>query len=305
MPLFKISRNQFLAVYSTFSIGGKAKSIYHAENRQELIGILDFLHKKRSRFGIFACGSNIVFPDKGVTYPMIQVTGGKIRVHKSKVLADAGVRLSDLVDFYLNKNLAGLEKFSGIPGSVGGAVVGNAGAYGESIGDYIIKVEVWQNGQVKFLERQMCKFSYRHSIFKEKPFIVLRVELKAVSAEGMKLKKISAEIIRLRELKYKSGLKCPGSFFKNIPVADASDSLLSKINQNVIKGGKIPAGYLLESVGAKGVRVGGIKVADYHGNLFINDGQGTFADVKKLAKILKERVKRKYGITLEEEIRYF
>ena len=121
----------------------------------------------------------------------------------------------------------------------------------------------------------------------------------------MKLKKISVEIIRLRELKYKSGLKCPGSFFKNIPVADASASLLSKIDHSVIKGGKIPAGYLLESVGAKRIRIGGIKVADYHGNLFINDGKGTFADVKKLAKILKERVKRKYGITLEEEIRYF
>ena len=305
MPLFKISRNQLLAVYSTFSIGGKAKSIYHAENRQELIGILDFLHKKRSRFGIFAGGSNIIFPDQGIGYPLIQIKSGVIVRKKTAVIADAGVRLSDLVDFYLNKNLAGLEKFSGIPGSVGGAVVGNAGAYGESIGDYIIKVEVWQNGQVRFLTRQECRFSYRHSIFKEKPFIVLRVELKAVSAEGMKLKKISAEIIRLREVKYKPGLKSPGSFFKNIPVDNVSKSLLSKIDSKYIKGGKIPAGYLLESVGAKGVRAGGIKVADYHGNLFINDGKGTASDVKKLAKILKERVKRKYGITLGEEVRYF
>ena len=305
MSSFNKIQNHPLSALSTFGIGGNAKIVYQPENRQELLEILEYLHQQKTSFGIIAGGSNIIFPDQGINYPLIQIKSGVIVRKKAAVIADAGVRLSDLVDFYLNKNLAGLEKFSGIPGSVGGAVVGNAGAYGESIGDYIIKVEVWQNGQVRFLARQMCKFSYRHSIFKEKPFIVLRVELKAAPADGLELKKISEEIIRLRELKYKSGLKCPGSFFKNIPVADASASLLSKIDHSVIKGGKNPAGYLLESVGAKRIRIGGIKVADYHGNLFINDGKGTFADVKKLAKILKERVKRKYGITLEEEIRYF
>lgn len=302
---FNKIQNQPLSALSTFGIGGNAKTVYQPEDRQELLEILEYLHQEKTSFGIIALGSNIVFPDQGIDYPLIQIKSGVIVRKKATVIADAGVRLSDLVDFYLNKNLAGLEKFSGIPGSVGGAVVGNAGAYGESIGDYIINVEVWQNSHIKLLTEKECRFSYRHSIFKEERLVVLSVELKTVPADGQRLRQIAAEIIHQRQEKYHPGLKCPGSFFKNIPIADAPPSLLSKIDHKVVKGGKIPAGYLLESVGAKNLKVGGISIASYHGNLFINDGRGKAAEVKQLAQILKDKVRQKYGVVLEEEIRYF
>ena len=119
------------------------------------------------------------------------------------------------------------------------------------------------------------------------------------------LEKISYDIIKTRLKKYKLGLRCPGSFFKNVLVKEVSEKSLKLISQNKIIEGKIPAGYLLEEVGAKGMRVGGIQIADFHGNLFINTGLAKAVDVKKLAKILKNRVKKKFGIVLEEEIRYF
>ena len=120
------------------------------------------------------------------------------------------------------------------------------------------------------------------------------------------LKKISENIIALRAQKYKKGIKCPGSFFKNVLLVDVSFSALSKINQSVVIGGKIPAGYLLTEVGARGMKQGGIEVSDFHGNLLINNtGNGSAKDVKILAGILKKKVYQKFKIMLEEEVRYF
>jgi UDP-N-acetylmuramate dehydrogenase len=109
----------------------------------------------------------------------------------------------------------------------------------------------------------------------------------------------------MRLEKYKPNLKCPGSFFKNILVEDLTKKILKNIDESKIVEGKIPAGYLLELVGAKGMRSGGVEIASFHGNLFINKGGGTAKDVMRLARLLKTRVKKKFDINLEEEIRYF
>ena len=116
--------------------------------------------------------------------------------------------------------------------------------------------------------------------------------------------KKSREIIRIRSEKYNSQLRCPGSFFKNVLVKDISNQAKKLIDPIKIRDGKIPAGYLLEAVGAKGMRQGGIYVADFHGNLLVNDRHGTYRDVVTLAIKLKKLVQKKFGITLEEEVRY-
>lgn len=121
----------------------------------------------------------------------------------------------------------------------------------------------------------------------------------------MELEAKSREIIQMREKKYKPGIRCPGSFFKNVLVKDVSKKSLALVDASKIIDGKIPAGWLLEQVGAKRMREGGVYIADFHGNLLVNDGKGTEKDVRKLARKLKEMVKAKFGIELEEEIRYF
>ena len=305
MSSIRILKRIPLSTLSTFAIGGTAETVYRVNNRPHLLEVLDNLDLKKTPFRIFAAGSNIVFPDKGISLPLVQLTAGTLEKRGREVYAEAGLSLASLVRFYIQNGFAGMESFSGIPGSVGGAAVGNAGAYGKSISDYIIKVEVWHNGRLKTLSRAACNFSYRHSLFKELPMVVLGVLLKAETGNRKELLKISRKIISTRHLKYKPGLKCPGSFFKNIPVEQASEKLLGKIDNRKIKGGKIPTGYLLESVGAKGLTVGDIAIADYHGNLFINKGRGTEKQVRQLAEMLKERVKKEYGLILEEEIRYF
>ena len=139
----------------------------------------------------------------------------------------------------------------------------------------------------------------------------MRAEFELMAGESEALKKKSQEIIATREKKYPPGLKCPGSFFKNVLVKDISPESLKLIDQSKIIEGftssgeverKIPAGYLLEEVGAKGMRQGGVYIADYHGNLLINDGTATYQDVIALAAKLKKLVHDKFGLALEEEI---
>jgi len=294
-----------LAAYSSFGISSLARELITVNNPTDLLTILNQFKKSGQEYRIMGAGSNLILPDKGISESVIRICGGNFINEKLFFMCDAGVLLSDLVEESISKNLTGLELLSGIPGTVGGAVVGNAGAFGKSISDTVEWVEIWEGEKVVTLTKKECFFSYRHSIFKEKKFVILKVKIKLDPNQKENLMEVSNNIIKLREEKYHPGIKCPGSFFKNIPLENADRELLSKIDHSQIKGGKIPAGYLLEEVGVRGIRMGDIQVANFHGNLLINSGKGKSSDVKKLASFLKRKVKNKFGILLEEEVRYF
>ena len=303
--LFKIKHHVSLASLSTFAIGGLAKNYIPVNNNTDLVKILNYFWQEKLPFKIFAGGSNIVFPDNGLSLFHIHLKAGQLHKTNSSIIAGAGVSLFRVIELAIVHGLSGLENLSGIPGSIGGAVVGNAGAYGSSISEVISQVKIWHEGKIIWLKKDNCQFSYRESIFKQKPYVILQIEMEFNKSDPRKLKKISDEIIDFRCQKYRQGLKCPGSFFKNIVAKNLPPRLLNNIGKDKINFGKIPAGYLLESVGAKGMRIGDIEIAPFHGNLFINKGKGTARDVKKLAVILKRKVYQKFGILLEEEIRYF
>ncbi len=301
----KFKKNIALAPLSTFRIGGRVEYFCSVKSPEDLIEAVKEVKNRGLTYKVFAAGSNIVFPDKKLKGVLIRITGGRIRNDKNKFTVDAGVLLSEVIKKSIARGLKGLETLSGIPGTLGGAIVGNAGAYGHSISEVVEKVEIWDGKRKRWLENKDCHFSYRESIFKKRPYLLLRAVLKFKKGNPKVLKKTSKNIIKLRLKKYRPGLRCAGSFFKNVLVAEASKKTLLKIDKSKIIEGKIPTGYLLEEVDAKGMQVGGIQIADFHGNLFINKGNGKASDVKKLARILKNRVRRKFGIKLEEEIRYF
>jgi len=303
--MIKIKKNIPLAPFSTFKIGGKVKFFCEVRNDSELLEAIRAAKRLKTPYKIIAGGSNIVFPDTRLNCLLIKIKSNKLRFISNKIIVDAGVELGKVIRFAIKHGLKGLETLSGIPGTIGGAIAGNAGAYGHSISEVIEKVEILDDGKKRWIRNKECQFSYRKSIFKQNPFIILRIVLKFKKGNLNELKKISRDIIQLRLKKYKPGLRCPGSFFKNVLVKDVSERSFKQIDQGKIIDGKIPAGYLLEEVGAKGMRRGGIQIADFHGNLFINQGGARAGDVKKLSQILKAKVKRKFGILLEEEIRYF
>ncbi len=298
----KFINQEPLSKHTTLKLGGTAKYFSEARSEKELIELLDYARKNSISYLVIGEGSNLLVSDQGFGGLIIKNSIRGIFLKGSMINVKSGTSLQELVDFANNNGLRGLEHLTGIPGTVGGAVYGNAGAYGQSISDYLVRVKILQNGKEKWVNKIDCGFGYRESFFKKDKSIILAAELGLDKGSSEELKSESAKILSERLKKYKPGIMCPGSFFKNILESDLSKEQLGKIPPEKIVYGKIPAGYLLENVGAKGEKLGKIKVAEYHGNLFINLGGGSAKDFYDLATKYKNKVKEKFGITLEPEV---
>lgn len=306
----KIRKNVSLTPYTYFGLEGKTTRLIEVNNPVDLKQAILLAKLHHWPYFILAGGSNIVVSNK--KYPGLVIvyreTEG-ILVQESLAQKDhrlfvfGSVPLWKVVKYSIENGLSGLESLSGIPGTLGGAVYGNAGAYGHSISEVIEKVIIFDGKKEKILTKKDCLFAYRDSVFKKKTWVILSVQLKLKTGSRNKLREYSERIIKQRNEKYEN-VKCPGSFFKNVLISKIPKNSLKKIDQTKIIDGKIPAGYLLEAVGAKGMKIGGLRIADYHGNLIINDGQAVYRDVEKMVALLRERVRSKFGIKLEEEVRY-
>ena len=221
------------------------------------------------------------------------------------MIAEAGAVLQTLVDFTIDRGLRGLQTLAGIPGWVGPAVYGNAGAYGHSISERVHKVRYLDGVDVRVFDRDECEFRYRESIFKErKEWIILSVELLLDPADREELRKTAGDILKVRNEKFPPTMKCAGSIFKNLLLRELSGAVQARVPAQVIREGKVPSAYFLEQVGAKGMKEGDIHVADYHANLIYNAGQGTARELRTVIRELKSRVRNEFGLELEEEVQY-
>ena len=250
-------------------------------------------------------GTNLIVSDEGFRGIVLRFTARRILSAGNRVTADSGAVLQDLVDFTVSRGLKGLETLAGIPGSVGAAVYGNAGAYGHSISERVRTVRFYDGRDVRVFDNEACEFQYRESIFKRhKEWIIFSTELVLDPADAGELSKISGDIVSVRNEKFPVTMKCAGSIFKNLLVADLPDGLAERVPARVIREGKVPAAYFLEEVGAKGMTRGDIHVAAYHANLLYNGGAGAAADLRAVIAELKSRVEKKFGLRLEEEVQY-
>jgi UDP-N-acetylmuramate dehydrogenase len=291
--------------HTTFGLGGTVHEIIHCHSNDELLIELKKQKESNSEIIIIAGGSNVIFPDGHLDKTIIRLSGGDMRFDKNLLVVEAGAILDETVLFAIRAGRGGLEALSLIPGSVGGAIVGNAGAYGQSISDHIVSVSFFDGQSVQTFKKEECDFSYRSSIFKKnRDWIVLRAKFSLPKKRSEALFKKREEISSMRLSKYPPGLRCPGSYFKNIIVENLSADSLKLIPQEKIIGGKVPTGFLLEKVGACGEREGGIYVSSYHGNLFINDGTGTTLELITLTDRLSKKVFDYFGIKLEPEVVY-
>lgn len=295
---------QSLKKLTRFRLGGRAR-VAVAKKTSEIPVILRALKKQKEQFFILGGGTNVIASDKGYEGVIVKINTHSIAVKKNTIICDAGVLLQKLTDTANANGLAGLQTLAGIPGTVGGAIYGNAGAYGNEIKNVIQNVTIYDGRKIRTLSKKACQFDYRESIFKKRKGVILSALFVFKKGNAKGLKKTAKDIIALRLKKYKPSMRCAGSIFKNIPTASAlGRKLIKKIPNNKIIKGKIPAGFLLESVGAKGMRKGGIMVARHHGNLIVNTGRGTARDTKYIIDLLNKKVRKKYGIILEEEVRY-
>lgn len=339
----KIQNNKSLKDLTAIKIGGTARHFTEVRTPKSLLEAIKWAKAREIPWMVIGGGSNIIPRDKGFkgliikiaieefkrdknkVYPHTQnaaavsswMNGNSSREAKNgqsrtckgvEVYAGAGNNLFDFIKKINRFGLAGLEKMAGVPGTIGGAICGNAGAYGQEISNCVKRVKILDSGQVRWISKNKCEFGYRDSIFKKKNWIILGAEFEFKNKNSKELSRVSKKIIKTREKKYWPELLCPGSFFKNIILTDLDSKtkkiFLSKINPEKIVYNKVPAGYLLEEIEAKGMKIGGIRVANHHGNLIYNAGNGKSADVKKLAGILKKKVKEKFSLEIEEEVRY-
>ncbi|MBI2600587.1 UDP-N-acetylmuramate dehydrogenase [Candidatus Daviesbacteria bacterium] len=296
--------NYLLSQVTTLKIGGPAKEFVSVQTEKELIEAITYARQKNLPFLVIGGGSNLLVADEGVEKLVIQnrITG--IFQKGNNLIVKSGTILQDLVNFTIEKGLTGINKLTGVPGTVGGAIYGNAGAYGSGISDKLVELICFDptSEEKVVLKTEECGFGYRDSNFKRNNLIILEANFDLTPGNLEELKKESEEIKRKRDGKYPPGIKCPGSFYKNFVASELSTDVLVNIPKEKIVYGKVPAGALLEMVGAKGDRIDGIEIASYHANLFINNGTGTAKDFYNLAKKYAEKVKQKFGITLEPEV---
>lgn len=287
---------------TTLKIGGPAKQFVTVSTQQDLIETMSFANQNNIPYLIIGGGSNLLVADERVNKLVIKNEVEGITKVVRFLTIKSGTTLQHLVDYSIANNLSGLQKLTGIPGTLGGAVFGNAGAYGQTISDYLREVVCFDGEKIITLQKDECEFDYRDSIFKRNALVILEVVFKLEVGDSKKLRKEADEVLEKRLIKYPKGIKCPGSFFKNLVAEKLSKEILEKIPKEKIIFGKVPAGSLLEIAGAKGDHLGDIEIASHHANLFINKGNGTASDFYQLAKKYAQIVKEKFGITLEPEV---
>jgi UDP-N-acetylmuramate dehydrogenase len=305
IPNLTVSSATPLSRYTRFGIGGPADVYAETDTVEAFIGATETACAIDLPIMVIGGGTNLIVSDDGFRGLVLRYRGDALLAADNRVVAQSGAVLQDLVDFTNARGLKGLETLAGIPGSVGAAVYGNAGAYGHSISERVVKVQFYDGKCVRIFENEDCEFHYRESVFKKhKEWIVFSTHLRMDRADAAELQKISADILKVRNEKFPVTMKCAGSIFKNLLLKELPAAVAAEVPEKVVREGKIPAAWFLEQVGAKGMQRGDIHVADYHANLIYNAGDGTAADLRAVIEELKSRVRARFGIGIEEEVQY-
>ncbi|HTA69934.1 MAG TPA: UDP-N-acetylmuramate dehydrogenase [Bryobacteraceae bacterium] len=305
LPNLAISQGTLLSRCTRFGIGGPAEVFVETSDEQSFMQAFALARADGADYTVIGDGTNLIVSDSGFPGIVLRFTARHIHSQGMTARAHAGAELQTLVDNCIDLGLKGLETMTGIPGSVGAAVYGNAGAYGHSIEERIQGVRFFDGAEVRVFNKAECEFHYRESIFKRhKDWIIFGAVLELDPAPAAELRKTADEIFQIRLAKYPPTMKCAGSIFKNLILAELPVEVRRQIPERVIREGKAPSAYFLEQVGAKGMKSGDIHVADYHANLIYNAGQGTASQLCEIIGELKSRVRERFGLELEEEVQY-
>lgn len=305
IPEAKVSEDAPLAAYTRFGIGGPAALLCDTASEAAFVAALRVVEDSALPRMVIGGGTNLIVSDAGFDGIVLRYTGSEIARDGSLLRIEAGAILQDVVDHSISLGLKGLQTMTGIPGYLGGAVYGNAGAYGHSIQELIEEVRFTDGSSTGSFTNEECQFQYRESIFKDrKDWIILSTTLRFEQGDPAELSRTASEIRAIRDAKYPPSMRCAGSIFKNLLWAELPSAVRDQIPAKVVREGKIPSAWFLEQVGAKGIRRGDIQVADYHANLIYNDGAGTAADLVAVIADLKQRVFDRFNFELEEEVQY-
>ena len=290
-----VLEDERLSLYTTFQLGGPCRTLIACHTPEQLAAAITELHRAGEEFLLIGGGSNLLVSDAGVPQrvirylaeqPQIQCTGDIVEVTGSTLL-------DDLVAFTAGQSLAGLTHISGIPGTVGGAIAGNAGAFGRQIGDVLETVELMDRaGVIRTAPATDLRLAYRSSMLQHSTEIVVSARLHLTPGHAAELEQQRAECQALRRDKHPDWRVTPtaGSFFKNIAPTS-------------IAGRRQAAGWFLEQAGALRMRVHGARPFAQHANIIVRDGDCTAQDVLDLSRQMAAAVEQKFHLQLEREVR--
>lgn len=279
----EVLENVSLKDYNTYKIGGKTRYLVKPYNIDSLKELLIYIKNNTLKYIIIGNGSNIILPDSdydGVTILLSKLN--EIKINENTVNAFCGVSLTYFVNELVKNNLGGLESLSGIPGTLGGAIVNNAGCYGQTISDKLNSVTYLENGEIKTINKEECNFSYRDSIFKKnKNLIVLSAEFKLDYKNKEEMLNIIKENMIKRNTSQPLNYPNAGSVFRN-PIGYS-------------------AGKLIEDAGLKNYHINGAYVSDKHANFIINKDNASSEDIIELIEYIQKEISEKYNIKLKLE----
>lgn len=302
-----VFENEPLSKHTTLCIGGPAKYYYEAVHSDDLISAVEIAKELGLEYVLMGAGSNVLVSDQGFDGLVIHAVNKNMRLQGEKLYVEAGAMNAQVAKETINAGLTGLEWLATIPGTIGGAIYGNAGCFGHSIKDVVTKVDVYRNGAKKRLGKKDCQFGYRDSIFKKSNDIILSAELVLEESTKDAGQSRMGEYMEKRKMSQPLGQLSAGCTFKNFKFNNEKDleiltQKVKNIPQEFLAKQIIPAGWLIEQVGGKGMEMGDLIVSDTHANYIINKGKARAEEYIILMSKIKMLVRDELGIQLQEEI---
>ncbi len=276
-----VKRNEPLARWTTFRVGGPAKYFVIVDDKSKLLKLLSALTYLEQPYFILGLGANILASDDGFDGVVIKLNFQTIEQNDVFVYADAGAKLGAVVNYARQHGLSGLEWATGIPATVGGGVYMNCGAFGHSLSDVVVMVDMIEDGQVKTLTRDELAFGYRHSRFMEKPAVIIGAYLRLNKDEPAKIATRMQEIVEKR---------------RRHPRQPSAGSVFKRPKDGFY------VGQVIEELGLGGYTVGGAMVSPQHCNFIVNTGSATCRDILQVLYHLQDEVEKATGVLLETEI---
>jgi len=278
-----IALNESLAKYTSMKVGGPADYYLEPANKEDAVAIAKYFQRNGFPFMMLGRGSNILISDEGYRGAAINLGENLANVTLSGdlVVAEAGAKMTKFVDFCVQHEFVGVEMLAGIPGTIGGAVVMNAGAHGGEISNHLVDVEVLRGQEVQRVKKEHAAFTYRHSSFGND--VVLSASFKLPKGNKDELMKRRSEYLHQRNLTQPTNMPNSGSMFKNPPGNYAAK--------------------LIEQAGLKGKRVGDAQISEKHANFIINHGNAKASDVMTLIDLAQRTVYQNAGLQLELEVK--
>ncbi len=282
--------------YTTFQLGGPCRGLIQCKTPEDLETAIKQLNDKKLPFVLIGGGSNLVVSDEGIDCYVVRYVSDRPIVERdgNDVIVSGSTLLDALAQFSIEQGLAGLEYTSGIPGTVGGAVVGNAGAFGRQVGDVLKSATLLSSqGVLTKVGPEAFGFSYRHSNLKERSDMVVSVRFALRPGNREKLLEERRNILKIRREKHPNltAHPCAGSFFRNIEPTSKAEK-------------RQAAGWFLEEAGGKNLRVGGAMIYDKHANIIVKGPNCKASDIYQLSLKMQQIVKKKFNLDLVREVRF-